>query len=322
VQFDGVPQTLQIVAIDGVPTGSQDGGGQGEIVDATDILVPTAGRAEFIVSAPPSTVSNASLITLAVNTGPDGDNDPQRTLATIQTISGAAGAQGRVAGAIGPKWNQRFAGLAAAQPSATRSLYFSENDSQTEFFITVDGATPTVFNQNNPPAIVTTQGSVEDWTIENRSLENHIFHIHQIHFLMLSQNNFETNGSQPDQSIQGQYLDTIQIPFWDGDPAHPFPSVTVRMDFRGSDIGDFVYHCHIAGHEDAGMMAIIRVMPSAVAAAIEKARIRLVSLGLFGAPDAAQEQKLAAWCIKGRPARRRRSPQRGGVTPARWGGGG
>jgi hypothetical protein len=31
------------------------------------------------------------------------------------------------------------------------------------------------------------------------------------------------------------------------------------MDFRGPDIGDFVYHCHILGHEDNGMMAIIRV---------------------------------------------------------------
>jgi FtsP/CotA-like multicopper oxidase with cupredoxin domain len=34
------------------------------------------------------------------------------------------------------------------------------------------------------------------------------------------------------------------------------------MDFRGPDVGDFVYHCHILGHEDLGMMAIIRVCPS------------------------------------------------------------
>jgi FtsP/CotA-like multicopper oxidase with cupredoxin domain len=27
-------------------------------------------------------------------------------------------------------------------------------------------------------------------------------------------------------------------------------------------VGDFVYHCHILGHEDAGMMAIIRVTPA------------------------------------------------------------
>jgi hypothetical protein len=165
--------------------------------------------------------------------------------------------------AIGPKWKQRFEKLATAEPTTQRTLFFSENNPFSQFFITPEGATPTLFDPNNPPAIVTTQGSVEDWTIENRTLEDHEFHIHQIHFLVFGQNNFETNGSAPDQNIQGQFLDTIQIPFWDGNPNHPFPSVTVRMDFRGLDIGDFVFHCHIAEHEDKGMMAIIRVNPAA-----------------------------------------------------------
>jgi len=48
-------------------------------VNATDVLLPTAGRAEFIVSPPSSNVANASLVTLGINTGPDGDNDPPRT---------------------------------------------------------------------------------------------------------------------------------------------------------------------------------------------------------------------------------------------------
>jgi FtsP/CotA-like multicopper oxidase with cupredoxin domain len=109
---------------------------------------------------------------------------------------------------------------------------------------------------------VTTQGSVEDWTIENRTLENHEFHLHQTHFLVLSQDNFELNGTEPDRTIEGQYLDVIQVPYWDGNQNHPYPKVTVRVDFRGPDIGDLVYHCHIAEHEDAGMMAIIRVVPS------------------------------------------------------------
>jgi len=78
---------------------------------------------------------------------------------------------------------------------------------------------------------------------------------------VLAQKNFEKNGSQSDPSLNRQFLDTIQIPFWDGNPKHPFPSVKVRMDFRGPDTGDFVYHCHIAEHEDDGMMAIIRVLP-------------------------------------------------------------
>jgi FtsP/CotA-like multicopper oxidase with cupredoxin domain len=70
VQFDGLAQVLQIVGLDGVPIGSQDGARQGGIVNATDILIPTAGRVEFIIAAPPPTVKDARLVTLAVNTGP------------------------------------------------------------------------------------------------------------------------------------------------------------------------------------------------------------------------------------------------------------
>jgi FtsP/CotA-like multicopper oxidase with cupredoxin domain len=162
----------------------------------------------------------------------------------------------------GQPWKPRFPDLATTAVTTQRHLYFSENDTQTQFFITVDGQTPVVFSAGNPPAVVTTQGSVEDWVIENRAQENHEFHFHQIHFLVLSQDNFQTNGSQPVQAIQGQLMDMIEIPYWDGNVNHPFPSVKVRMDFRGPDIGDFVYHCHILNHEDQGMMAIIRVLPN------------------------------------------------------------
>ena len=49
----------------------------------------------------------------------------------------------------------------------------------------------------------------------------------------------------------------IQVPAWD--KKGPYPSVTLRIDFRGPDIGDFVFHCHIVNQEDLGMMNIIRV---------------------------------------------------------------
>jgi len=271
VLFDGVPQTLQIVALDGVPTGSQDGTRQGSIIPAKHILVPTAGRAEFIVAAPPSTVKNAQFMTRSIDTGPAGDNDTQRTLATIRTF----GTENNDDDGIVPAVNaapgvQRFEGLKTARVNTRRKLYFSEvisdpsdPSSPTNFYITVEGATPTLFDPANPPAIITTQGQVEDWTIENRAIENHEFHFHQIHFLVLAQSNFQINGSQPQTNIDGQFLDMIQIPYWDGNPKHPYPSVKVRMDFRGADIGDFVYHCHILGHEDNGMMAVIRVLPAA-----------------------------------------------------------
>jgi FtsP/CotA-like multicopper oxidase with cupredoxin domain len=260
LQFDGVVQTLQLVGLDGVPTGSQDGTRQGKLVPKTDILIPPAGRAEFIVTGPSAQVKNATFLTLAIDTGPLGDNDPTRPLARIQTTDHAP-----VLPVILPATSQlpnqqRFEGLETAQVTAHRTLYFSEvvsdpNNplSPTNFFITVDGATPVRFDPNNPPAIVTTQGSVEDWTIQNRANENHEFHQHQIHFLLLARNGV------PVGPADRQFLDMINIPFWSG--TGPYPSVTVRMDFRGPDIGDFVYHCHILGHEDNGMMAIIRVLP-------------------------------------------------------------
>jgi len=280
VRYDGTPQPLQIVALDGVPTGSQDGTRQGTPLHAKHVLIPTAGRAEFIVQGPTASVGTAALVTLAVDTGPDGDSDPERTLATIQTASAqtasarapsaqpasSAAADNAVPAQAGAPWKQRFEKLAEAPVTAQRTLYFSENNPLGQFFITVEGATPRLFNPNDPPSIVTTQGAVEDWTLENRTLENHEFHTHQIHFLVLSQDNFEVNGTRADHRIEGQFLDTVQVPYWDGNPTHPFPSVTVRMDFRGLDIGDFVYHCHIAEHEDNGMMSIIRVLPAPAAA--------------------------------------------------------
>jgi FtsP/CotA-like multicopper oxidase with cupredoxin domain len=109
-----------------------------------------------------------------------------------------------------------------------------------------------VFNPALPPAIVTNVGAVEDWTIENHSSEEHAFHMHQIHFLVM-----EINRKALDPPVM---QDTVLIPYWDG--KSPYPSVKVRMDFRDPEIaGTFVYHCHVLDHEDGGMMAEIQVNP-------------------------------------------------------------
>jgi FtsP/CotA-like multicopper oxidase with cupredoxin domain len=260
VVYDGVPQTIQIVGLDGVPTGSQDGTTGGTLVPVTDILVPPAGRVEFIVTGPAVTVKNAVFQTLFVNTGPAGDNDPQRPLFTITPNANAPEPALQVAAVTGPAGPQLFAGLAAAPVTAYRTIYFSEDNANQQFFITVQGQTPTLFSPTNPPSIVTTQGSVEEWTIQNQTSENHEFHLHQVHFLLLARNGVPVPPSQQ------QYLDMVQVPFNpNADPTVNPPSVTVKVDFRGPDTGDFVYHCHILNHEDNGMMAIIQVNPASTA---------------------------------------------------------
>ena len=171
--YDGKPQPLEIVALDGVAVDSQDGSRRGKIINKTDILLPTASRAEFIVKPPNPNVKKAELVTLNINTGPIGDDDPTRPLATIETegtsASQAFQARTSMPSVSGPPNPQRFEGLAQAHPTTERTLYFSETpptpNQQQTFFITVVGQTPVAFNPNNPPAITTTRGSVEDWTI-------------------------------------------------------------------------------------------------------------------------------------------------------------
>jgi FtsP/CotA-like multicopper oxidase with cupredoxin domain len=266
VLYDGIPQTLQIVGIDAVPVNSQDGTQPGMLIPVTRYRLPVAGRVEFIVKGPASTVKLAQLVTNNINTGPQGDCDPARpifNIVTRNTNTFASASDDYVGTYTGLTMSdQRFGGLRSQPVSARRTFQFSEIQ-PTQFFITQvsAGQQPTLFDSNNPPAVVTTQGSVEKWIIQNVAGENHEFHQHQVHFLVQSQDNFEVNGSTQAPAITGQFADMIEVPFWSGNKNVPFPQVQLLMDFRGMDIGDFVYHCHILSHEDLGMMAIIRVLP-------------------------------------------------------------
>jgi FtsP/CotA-like multicopper oxidase with cupredoxin domain len=263
VLYDGVPQTLQIAGIDAVPVNSQEGPQPGQLIPVTRFRLPVASRVEFLVQAPASTVKVAQLLTNNINTGPQGDCDPTRPIFNIQLMPENELQDDRAGSFTSlSTTQQRFGRISNTAVSATRIFQFSEIQ-PSQFFITQvsAGQQPTVFDNNNPPAVVTTQGSVEQWNIQNIAGENHEFHMHQIHFKVLSQDNFAVNGAQQAPAIDGQFLDMIEVPFWTGKKNVPFPQVELLMDFRGMDIGTFVYHCHILSHEDLGMMAIIQVNP-------------------------------------------------------------
>jgi FtsP/CotA-like multicopper oxidase with cupredoxin domain len=263
--FDSAPQPMEVVALDGAPLG--ENGNPGNVMQrVSHAVVPPGGRVEFVVNGPRLGV-HAALVTRGVDTGPAGENDPLRALATIVTAADAPEPRAALSANPAPLAPQDFVWLGKATPVRERKLYFSEkaenpNDpnSPTTFYITVEGETPTAFDPNwRAPNIVAQQGTVEDWTIENRSQEFHAFHIHQTHFILM-----EWNGRPVDEPF---LRDTVNLNYWDGKNPK-YPSVKLRIDFRDPNIaGTFAYHCHLLEHQDGGMMGIIQVESSGHAAA-------------------------------------------------------
>ena len=243
------PQPVQLVAVDGVPIAN------GPETRKTIQLGPGA-RAEFILTTPKNG-ETGDLVSLAHDTGPDGESDPVRPL--IAVVPGDDAPELRrlpkVANEVLPPRQQQ---LEDVKPSTERLLYFSEErqgvgfNSPVSFFITVEGQTPQTFRMGQKPNIVLRSGTVEDWTIENRSQESHVFHIHQIHFRVL-----EVDGKPVrDPALR----DTIEIPW--SEAGGPYHKVKLRMDFRDPNIvGTFLFQCHIMQHEAGGMMGKIQVLP-------------------------------------------------------------
>jgi FtsP/CotA-like multicopper oxidase with cupredoxin domain len=260
VLFNRKPQPLGLVALDGVPLNQNRA--LGDLVDwQTHLGVPPGARVEFIVQGPPASVAGL-LVTRSVDTGPGGENDPNRALATITASQHAPEPRSRLTPSPQAIPPSSVTWLGDVAPVRTRKLYFSEKltdpnnpNSATEFYITVDGKTPAVFDpQSGVPDILAQQGTVEDWIIENRSNELHAFHIHQLHFLLLD---------YLGKPVNEPFLrDTVNVPYYK-DNMLVYPSVRLRMDFRDPNtMGTFIYHCHLLEHEDGGMMGLIRVEPA------------------------------------------------------------
>jgi FtsP/CotA-like multicopper oxidase with cupredoxin domain len=275
ILFNGVPQPLGEVSLDGVPNNysqynpanSNKGAkapaaGINQIVWQKHLDLPPGARADFIFQGPPAGVYG-NLITHDVDTGPAGENDPIRPLANIISKAEAPEPRSILPASSAPLPAQSSAWLGKVKPIRERKLYFSERpsdpnnpNSPTVFMLTVDGQKPAPYDPaSTAPNLTVRLGDVEDWVIENRTQELHAFHIHQIHFLLQ-----EVNGAPVDEPF---LRDVVNVPFWNG-TSLTFPSVKLRMDFRNPNIvGTFVYHCHLLEHEDGGMMGTVQVQPPA-----------------------------------------------------------
>jgi len=109
----------------------------------------------------------------------------------------------------------------------------------------------------------------ETWELIQLSTENHNFHIHQTRFTMtgsnggVMQDNFPLGVAVPDATIADQVANNqngvCTIAQWRSGHCR---QTTEVFDIPFSQLGEFVYHCHILEHEDGGMMARIMVVPA------------------------------------------------------------
>jgi FtsP/CotA-like multicopper oxidase with cupredoxin domain len=250
-------QFMGLVAVDGVPLNAN--GSPSKSFQWRDrLLVPPAGRVEFMVNAPLAGTT-AQLVTRFVDTGPAGENDPNRPLLSILTDANAIGPESAMPAPSAPLPAPTRAWLGDAVSRRTRKLIFSEEpvdpadpNGAMRFYLTVAGQPRKVFDPlNRTPNIIVQQGTVEDWVIENQSSELHAFHIHQIHFEIR-----DWLGAAVNEPF---VRDTINVPYWTPS-MKSYPTITLRMDFRDPEtVGTFPYHCHLLDHEDAGMMGVVQV---------------------------------------------------------------
>jgi len=230
LQLEG--QTLEIVAMDGMPIAIHDPNHRTRIVD--HVLLPPAGRLEAIVTGPTAGTPRR-LVSRCVDTGPDGDPNPAMVLADTAPHS-LAKSPGKAAKSS-LKAEFKTLDLTAEEKTPPRFVVTFTEDKK-GFYINGEKFAP-----DAAPMVRANVGVYQHWKIINASRELHPMHIHQVHFLAYAEN---------DKPIANPvWLDTVNVPYGG--------SVDVIMDFTDPVIrGMSVFHCHLLNHEDKGMMAKIR----------------------------------------------------------------
>jgi suppressor of ftsI len=235
LRLDGV--SFEVVALDGMPLAYRDPKHPSKATD--HLLVSPAGRLEAIVTGPPSG-AHRTLRTLCVDTGPDGDPNPEMVLADlVPPSSDQFNAESRSGQTHAIDHRPPIYKPIDAEPLKKTAPDFVVNFTEDKNGFYINGRK---FAADAGPMTTARVGTYQHWRIVNATAELHPFHIHQVHFLAYAQNDVPL----PDPA----WLDTVNVPYGG--------YVDVILDFSDPVIrGMSVFHCHLLNHEDKGMMAKI-----------------------------------------------------------------
>jgi len=85
-------------------------------------------------------------------------------------------------------------------------------------------------------------GTAEAWTIHNDRTFGHSFHVHDVQFKIVSR------SDGPVADYEQGWKDTLYL------PRNESATIVAKFDDYASDDAPFMYHCHMANHEDGGLM--------------------------------------------------------------------
>jgi suppressor of ftsI len=231
-------ETMTMVALDGMPLGYHNPDRPTEAVQ--HVLLAPAGRLEAIVTGP-AAGSKASLRSLCVNTGPDGDPNPAMVIADLD-VAARHGEPISAGHSMADSQKTVYMPLSSEtvqeleRHDASFIVNFTED--KNGFYINDKKYKP-----SDDPMVTVKTGHYVHWQVVNRTHEIHPFHIHQVHFLV-----YGKDGATISDPI---WMDTVNV--------EPGQSIDLIMDFTDPIIrGISVFHCHLLKHEDKGMMAKIR----------------------------------------------------------------
>lgn len=141
----------------------------------------------------------------------------------------------------------------AADATVTRTLNVTDGTPGTPFYFDHANFNLATINQN------VKLNNVEKWTVVNNNIFGHSFHIHDVQFKIISR------SSGPVSSYESGWKDTYYLQI--GETV----SFVAKFDDYADATHPFMYHCHMAPHEDGGLMGQFVVTDAAGVAATEKA---------------------------------------------------
>jgi FtsP/CotA-like multicopper oxidase with cupredoxin domain len=220
----------------------QDGRPAAAITTSAQLLLPPGKRYDVLVTAP-CKPGEQWLRTVALDTGPDGDRYPETRLLAVKT----AGAPKSPLSPVTGRMPTAAADLAGTPVVRRRRLVLSRD--RRSGLLTINGKpfsmTKSIFD--TPAGL----GTVEEWTVVNETGQDHPFHLHTDDFQVMS--------------VRGRALpyhgreETVTVPHTGPKDRTP-GRVVLRISFDDYP-GRWMFHCHIADHEDDGMMSFVNVIP-------------------------------------------------------------